>query len=66
MNPVLELVRAPPARFLSPKVETKRPTGEGVLAQHLHPSRILEAPSSLSAAALHANCVWEKFFNWQN
>lgn len=31
MNRVLELVRAPPARFLSPKVETRGPPGEGFL-----------------------------------
>lgn len=47
-----------------PQFGPKRSPGFSV--RHLHPARVAEAPSSLSAADLHANCVWEKFFNWQN
>ena len=53
-----ELVCASPARSLM--------SGPGFSAGSLHPGRIAEAPSSFSAPGLHANCVWEKFFNWQN
>lgn len=34
--------------------------------RYLHPARVAKAPSSLPTADLHANYVWEKFFNWQN
>lgn len=40
------------------------PLASGVFCPALHPTPVAEAHSSLPAADLHANCVWEKFFNW--
>lgn len=59
-----ELVRASPARSRGPHVGPMMSLGFS--AWRLHPGRVAEAPSSFSAADLHANCVWEKFFNWQD
>lgn len=59
-----ELVRTSPARSRGPHVGPKMSLGFS--AWCLHPGRVAEAPSSFSAADLHANCVWEKFFNWQD
>lgn len=42
------------------------PLAFGVFCPALHSTPVAEAHSSLPAADLHANCVWEKFFNWQN
>lgn len=40
--------------------------GNRFFVRDLHPAPVAKAPSSLPTADLHANYVWEKFFNWQN
>lgn len=53
---------------LTPRFRLKmgRLRGNRSFVQHLHPALVAKAPSSLPTADLHANYVWEKFFNWQN